>query len=186
MIAFYKNKANFIFVFYEEEISFIFEDNQYNKILPILKLNEKKNINLSIGIMLKYYIKKGGAMIEKKLISNKENMDKEKTWSFISFFKVKSGIIYPNNIQILFNSFDPEKIEKKLSKKFVTSNLFLMNNSIIPKMWIFLFSFKDDSDVLNYIIDNLLPFEREIFKIVNMNFFKNLIKQIYLHNIIFA
>ena len=39
MIEFYKNKTNFIFVFVGEEISFIFEDNHYNKILPILKLN---------------------------------------------------------------------------------------------------------------------------------------------------
>ena len=45
IIEFYKKKTNFIFIFdSEEEISFIFENNQYNKMLPILKLNEKKNI----------------------------------------------------------------------------------------------------------------------------------------------
>ena len=32
------------------------------------------------------------------------------------------------------------------------TNLFLTNNGIIPKIWTLLFSFNEDSEVLNYII----------------------------------
>ena len=41
-------------------------------------------------------------------------------------------------------------------------------------MWTFLFSFDEDSEVLKYVIDNFLPFEREIFFIIKNNFYDTL------------
>ena len=38
-----------------KKFPFIFDKNQYNKIFPILKLNEKDNIFLSIDTVIKYY-----------------------------------------------------------------------------------------------------------------------------------
>ena len=55
MIEYCKNKTNFILIFDDEEIPFIFEKIQYNKIFLILKLNEKDNIFLSIDTVIKYY-----------------------------------------------------------------------------------------------------------------------------------
>ena len=113
-------------------------------------------------------------MLEVKLIKNDENVNKEKTSYFINLLKENSGNIDTNILQSIFYSFNNENVENISSKKFLTSNLFLINNSIIPKIWTFLFSFDDDSDVLNYIISNLLPFEREIYYIVKLNFYSKL------------
>ena len=41
-------------------------------------------------------------------------------------------------------------------------------------MWIFLFSFEENWDVLKYVIDNFLPFEREKFYIIKDNFYDTL------------
>ena len=56
-------------------------------------------------------------------------------------------------------------------KKFLISNLFFTNNSIIPKIWTLLFSFKNDSNILKYILENLLPFERDIFYVIKNSFY---------------
>jgi len=174
MIEFYKSKTNFIFIIDDEEIPFIFEKNQYNKIFPILKLNEKDNIFLSVGTMFKYYKSQTGKISTAILVKSDENVNKEKTRNYINLLKENSGIIDTNNPKSIFDSFNTENIENISSRKFLTSNLFLINNSIIPKIWTFLFSFDDDSDVLNYIINNLLPFEREIYYIVKSNFYSKL------------
>ena len=175
MIEFYKNKNNFIFIFDEEEVSFIFEINQYNKLLPILKLNEKNNLYLSVGTMFKYYKSKDAKMSNAILINNDEYVNEEKTLQWINFLIANSGIFDPNNFrQNYYIAFNEENQEKICSKKFLISNLFLTNNGIIPKIWTLLFSFNEDSEVLNYIITNLLPFEREIFEIVDLNFYLKL------------
>ena len=173
MAELYKNKTNFIFIIDNEEFPFIFEDKQYNRILPILKLNEFKNIYLSKGTMLKYYKSDTGEISEKKLIEKIENVNKEKSILFINFFKKYSGIINldNNNIKSYILTFKNENKESVADKKFLTSNLFLTNISIIPKIWTLLFSFKKDSNTLEYIIANLLPLEREIFFIIKENFY---------------
>ena len=174
MIEFYKNKTNFIFIFDNKEIPFIFEKNQNNRIFPILKLNEEDNIFLSIGTIIKYYKSREKKMLEAKLVNSDEKVNKEKTSYFLKLLIKNSGFVDTNNIQIIFSLFNDDNVENISSKKFLTSNLFLNNNSIIPKIWTFLFSFDKDSDVLNYIINNLLPFEREIYNIVKLNFYSKL------------
>ena len=172
MIEYSKNKTNFILIFDDEEIPFIFEKNQYYKIFPILKLNEKDNIFLSIDTEIKYYKSQAGKFLEEKLIKSDEYVNKEKISYFINLLKENSGIADTNNIKSIFSSFSKESVEKISSKKFLISNLFLINNSIIPKIWTLLFSF-DFSDVLNYIIENLYPFERDIYYFIEY-FFSNL------------
>ena len=54
---------------------------------------------------------------------------------------------------------------------FLSSNLFLTNNSIIPKICTLLYSFKPASEVLKYIIENFIPFERDIFFIIKTNIY---------------
>ena len=54
---------------------------------------------------------------------------------------------------------------------FLSSNLFLTNNSIISKICTLLYSFKPDSEVLKYIIENFIPFERDIFFIIKTNIY---------------
>jgi len=174
MIEYYKNKTNFILIFDDEEIPFIFEKNQYNRFFPILKLNEEDNIFLSIDTSIKYYKPNSWIMLEVKIVNNIENVNKQKTTYFINLLKNNSGIVDINIFQSIFYSYNNENVENIPSKKFLTSNLFLINNSIIPKIWTFLFSFDEDSEVLNYIINNLLPFEREIYNIVKNNFYSNL------------
>jgi hypothetical protein len=60
MTELYKNKTNFVFIFYNEQIPFIFEQSQYDRFFPILKLNESKNIYLSAGTKFKFYKTKTG------------------------------------------------------------------------------------------------------------------------------
>ena len=103
--------------------------------------------------MIKYYKSKTGEILETKLIKSNDDINKEKTSYFINLLKENSGIIDTNNIKSIFNSFKNENAENISSKKFLTSNLFLINNNIIPKIWTLLFSF-DYSEVLNYIIHN--------------------------------
>ncbi len=73
----------------------------------------------------------------------------------------------------MISFYEKNKYNYKLlsNKKFLTSNLFLTNISIIPKIWTLLFSFKKDYNTLGYIIANLLPLEREIFFIIKENFY---------------
>ena len=169
MAELYKNKTNFIFIIDNEEFCFIFEDKQYDRILPVLKLNETRSIYLSVGTMLKYYKSKSGEISEIKLIKKIENVNKEKSILITNFFKKYSGIIINLDsitIKSYIGTFKNENNELISDKKFLTSNLFLTNYSIIPKIWTFLFSFKNDSNTLEYIIANLLPIEKEIFLIV--------------------
>ena len=174
MIEYYKKKTNFIFVFDDEEMPFIFENYQYNKIFPKLILNEKTNIYLSAGTMFRYYKEKEKKMLDAFLIKD-EHVNKEKSLKMINLLISNSGIIDSNNIKYaLSHSSNDENIENISSKKFLTSNLFLINNSIIPKIWTFLLSFNDDSEILTYIINNLLPFEKDIFEIVKLNFYTTL------------
>ena len=168
MCELYKNKTNFIFIFDNEEFPFIFEGKQYDRILPVLKLNEK-NIYLSIGTMCKYYKTKTG-ISELNLIKKIENVCKEKTILILNLFKKYSGQINPDTIKNNILRFKNDNNESVSDKKFLSSNLFLANNSIIPKIWTLLFSFKNDSNTLKYIIENFLPFEREIFYIIKYNF----------------
>ena len=168
MCELYKNKTNFIFIFDNEEFPFIFEGKQYDRILPVLKLNEK-NIYLSIGTMCKYYKTKTG-ISELNLIKKIENVCKEKTILILNIFKKYSGQINPDTIKNNILRFKNDNNESVSDKKFLSSNLFLANNSIIPKIWTLLFSFKNDSNTLKYIIENFLPFEREIFYIIKYNF----------------
>ena len=51
MLELYKTKTNFVFIFDNEEIPFIFEEKQYNRLFPVLLLNEKNNIYLSIHLL---------------------------------------------------------------------------------------------------------------------------------------
>ena len=171
MVELYKNKTNFIFIFDNEEFPFIFEEKQYDRILPILKLNEKNTIYLSIGTMCKYYKSKTGDMSDVYLIQKIENVNREKTLYFINLFKKHSGQINPETIKDSFRTFKNDNTESVRDKKFLSSNLFLTNNSIIPKIWALLFSFNNESNTLNYIVENLLPFEREIFYIIKDNFY---------------
>jgi hypothetical protein len=168
MCELYKNKTNFIFIFDNEEYPFIFEGKQFDRILPVLKLNEK-NIYLSIGTKCKYYKAKTG-ISELNLIKKIENVCKEKTILILNLFKKYSGQINPDTIKNNILRFKNDNNESVSDKKFLSSNLFLANNSIIPKIWTLLFSFKNDSNTLKYIIENFLPFEREIFYIIKYNF----------------
>ena len=171
MVELYKNKTNFIFIFDNEEFPFIFEEKQYDRILPILKLNEKNTIYLSIGTMCKYYKSKTGDMSDVYLIQKIENVNREKTLYFINLFKKHSGQINPETIKDSFRTFKNDSTESVREKKFLSSNLFLTNNSIIPKIWALLFSFNNESNTLKYIVENLLPFEREIFYIIKDSFY---------------
>jgi len=173
MIECCKNKTNFTVIFDNEEIPFFFEKNQYKKIFPILKLNEKDKIFLSIGTGIKYFDPKTGKMAKVELVIRDENVNKKKTLYFINLLKENSGIVDTNNLKYILTSFNGDSIENISSKKFLISNLFLINNGIIPKIWTFLFSFYDDSDVIDYIINNLLPFERYLF-LISKYFFSNL------------
>ena len=124
--------------------------------------------------MIKNYKTKTGIVLEIKLVKSGENVNKEKTSYFINLLKENTGIVDTNDIQNIFNFFKNENVENISSKKFLTSNLILINNSIIPKIWTFLFSFDDNSGVLNYIISNLLSFERGIYYIIKYNFYSKL------------
>ena len=174
MIEFYKNKTNFVFIFDNEELSFIFEEKQYDRLLPILKLNEQKTVYLSIGTSLQYYKKDKKDASNVNLISTNNDVNKEKTIHFIKFFTEYPGRFDSENLKNLLGSFNKDNYDLVSEKKFLSSKFFLSNNSIIPKMWTFLFSFDENSEVLKYIIDNFLPFEREIFFIIKNNFYDTL------------
>ena len=64
----------------------------------------------------------------------------------------------------------------------MSSNLFLTNNNIIPKIWTLLYSFKPDSEVLNYLIENFILFERDIFFIIKNNFYDCLTETYQIEN----
>lgn len=66
--------------------------------------------------------------------------------------------------------FDKDSCDLVSERKFLTSNLFITRNSIIPKIWTLLFSFDEDSEILEYIIDNLFQDEKDIFNIIKNNF----------------
>ena len=66
----------------------------------------------------------------------------------------------------------------------MSSNLFLTNNNIIPKIWTLLYSFKPDSEVLNYLIENFIPFERDIFYIIKNNFYDCLTETYQIENVL--
>jgi hypothetical protein len=87
-----------------------------------------------------------------------------------------SGIINPENIVSIYSTFNNDNNELVSEKKFLLSNFFSNSNSlsIIPKIWALLFSFNDESPVLDYIIENLLNFEKEIYLIIKNEFFSNL------------
>ena len=176
MIEFYKNKTNFVFIFDNEEIPFIFEENQYNRLFPFLNLNEKKNIFLSKGTTIKYYSsKKCKKPTNITLINEKENVNKIKTVFYVKFLTENSGKINIRNINNLISTFNKYNCDLISDKKFLFSNLFLNNkNSIIPKIWTLLLSFNEDSELLEYIIDNLLPFEKDIFYIIKNNYYDTL------------
>ena len=174
MVEYYKNKTNFSFIFDNEEISFIFEEKQYDRIFPILKLNEKNSIYLSQGTNINFYKTQQGKISSANLIYKIEHINKAKTVQSLNFLRKYSGIINPANIIDFYNIFKNENNELVSEKKFLTSNLFSSNNSIIPKIWTLLLSFENDSEILNYIIKNLLPFEREIYSIIKNEFYDNL------------
>ena len=123
--------------------------------------------------MCKYYKTKTG-ISELNLIKKIENVCKEKTILILNLFKKYSGQINPDTIKNNILRFKNDNNESVSDKKFLSSNLFLANNSIIPKIWTLLFSFKNDSNTLKYIIDNLLPFERDIFYIIKDQFYDRL------------
>ena len=89
MVEFYKNKTNFIFIFNKEdnkdcqEFPFIFEEVQYNRLFPILELNKKNNLYLSINTRFVFYKKKE---IIKIIIRKPEHINKKKNNSFPTFF----------------------------------------------------------------------------------------------------
>lgn len=164
MTEYYKNKTNFSFIFGKEEFSFIFEEKQFDRIFPVLKLNEEKSVYLSQDTHFKYYSPKTGKMLEVDLIFKIEHINKETTNKSLNFFRKYSGKIDPENIINLYKTFNNDNNELVSNKKFLTSNLFSNNNSIsiIPKIWTLLISLNGNSKVLEYIISNLLPFEKEI------------------------
>jgi len=102
--------------------------------------------------------------MEVDLIFKIEHMIKETTNKSLNFFRKYSGKIDPENIINLYKTFNNDNNELVSNKKFLTSNLFSNNNSIsiIPKIWTLLISLNGNSKVLEYIISNLLPFEKEI------------------------
>ena len=99
MIEFYKNQTNFIFIFDDDEFPFIFEDEQYDRLFPILKLNEKKNIFLSNGTMIKIYLSQylDKEVLDIKLIDNDDD-SKKNTIHFLKFLTEFSGKIDLDNI----------------------------------------------------------------------------------------
>ena len=184
MIEFYKNKTNFVIIFDHEEIPFIFGVNQYDRLFPILKLNEKKNIYLSVGTSIKHYSAKKGKkeMTNITIINKEENVNKTKTIHFVKLLTENSGKIDPENIKNILATFNKDNYDLISDKKFLSSNLFLTNNSIVPKIWTFLFAFNEDSEILKYIIDNLLPFEKDIFYIIKNNFYDTLNEKYQIEN----
>ena len=174
MVEFYKNKTNFIIIFDDnDEYPFIFESQQYDRLFPILKLNEKNNIYLSKGTMIKIYLSQNiiNKVKEINLIHNDEESNKKNTIHFLKFFTEYSGKIKPEDINYLLDNFNKDNNDLVSQKKFLTSNFFLSSYSIIPKMWTLLFSFDEESEILKYIIDNFLPFEKDIYNILKNNFF---------------
>ena len=175
MVEYYKNKTNFSLIFDNEEFSFIFEEKQFDRIFPILKINEKNCSYLSKDTQFKFY-KTKKKMLGMSIIPKEEYINKDKTIQSLNFFRKYSGIINPENIENLYKTFNNDNNELISEKKFLTSNLFSSNNSIsiIPKIWTLLLSFDDDSQVLDYIIKNLLPFERDIYLIIKNEFYNKL------------
>ena len=108
-------------------------------------------------------------MATAKLICEIKDINKNKTILYLNFMKQYSGKINPEEVKYLISSFSINNINTSklfIDKKFFTSNLFLANKSVIPKIWTHLFSFQNDSNILKYIIANLLTFERDIFYII--------------------
>ena len=108
-------------------------------------------------------------MATAKLICEIKDINKNKTILYLNFMKQYSGKINPEEVKYLISSFSINNIKTSklfIDKKFFTSNLFLANKSVIPKIWTHLFSFQNDSNILKYIIANLLTFERDIFYII--------------------
>ena len=182
MIEFYKNQTNFVLIFDNEEIPFIFRENQYERLFPILKLNEKKNIFLSIGTLIKYYLPKKEKSTALTIITKEEDVNRTKTVHFIKLLTENSGKIGQENINNIIWTFNKDNFDLILEKKFLSSNLFLTNNSIVPKIWTLLFSFNNNSEILKYIIDNLLPFEKDIFYIIKNNFYDSLNEKYQIEN----
>ena len=131
---------------------------------------------LSKGTHFEFFKAKTEKMTEANLIFKIEHINKDRTIKTINFLRKYSGKIDPDNIINLYTTFNNNNNEHVSNKKFLTSNLFSSNNSvsIIPKIWILLLSFNEVSEVLDYIVKNLLPFEREIFYIIKNEFYDNL------------
>ena len=184
MIELYNNKTNFILIFDKEQIPFIFGDKQYDRLFPILKINEEKNIYLSKESCIKIYksIKGKKELKGINLITSDEYVNKKTTIHFLKFITQNAGQIDPDNINHILASFDGDDYDLVSEKKFLSSNLFLTNNSIIPKIWTLLYSFKPDSEVLNYLIENFIPFERDIFYIIKNNFYDCLTETYQIEN----
>ena len=108
------------------------------------------------------------------LITSIKDVNKEKTIHFIKFITEYPGRFDSENLKTLLGSFDKDNYDLVKDEKFLSSKFFLSNNSIIPKMWTFLFSFDEDSETLKYIIENFLPFEREILFIIKDYFYDTL------------
>ena len=184
MIELYKYKTNFILIFDKEQIPFIFGFIQYDRLFPILKLNEEKNIYLSKESCIKIYkpIKGKKELKGINLITSDEYVNKKTTIHFLKFITQNAGQIDPDNIKHILASFDGDDYDLVSEKKFLSSNLFLTNNSIIPKIWTLLYSFKPDSEVLNYLIENFIPSERDIFYIIKNNFYDCLTETYQIEN----
>ena len=118
MIEFYKNKTNFVFIFGNKKFSFIFEEKQYDKLFPILKLNELNTIYLSIGTSLLYYKKDKKDVSNAQLISADNYVNKEKTIHFIKFFTEYPGIFHSENLKNLLESFNKDNYDLVWEKKF--------------------------------------------------------------------
>ena len=166
MVEYYKNKTNFVFIFDNEEFPFIFEKKQYDRLFPVLYLCEKISINLSEGTCLQYYKNNKKEMKTATLIDSDIYVNKEKTIHYIKFMTEYPGSCDTENLKNLLGNFNKDNYELVEDKKFLSSKFFLSNNSIIPKMWTFLFAFGENSEVLKYIVDNFLDFEKEIFLII--------------------
>ena len=184
MIELYKNKTNFILIFNNEQFPFIFGEKQYDRLFPILRLNQEKNIYLSKDSMLKIYksIKDKKELTSITIITKDEHVNKEKTIHFLKLITENAGHIDPDNIKHILVTFNRDNYDLVSEKKFLSSNLFLINNSIIPKIWTLLYSFKSNSEVLKYIIDNFIPFERDIFFIIKNNFYDRLTETYQIEN----
>ena len=125
------------FFFDNEEISFIFEEKQYDKLFYALKLNEQKTIYLSIGTSLLYYKKDKKDVSNVQLISADNDANKEKTIHFFNFLTEYQGRFNSEDLKNLLLNCNKVKYDLIGEKKFLSSKIFLLNNSIIPKIFFF-------------------------------------------------